>query len=112
MKKLLVGLLMVPCMAQAEFETGNTLLADLQASGLVSRAVALGYIKGVADVYMHVTFCPPGAGSGITAGQVQDIVRNYLEINPAIRHKTAESIINDALKKTWPCANNNNRGRI
>jgi hypothetical protein len=38
------------------------------------------------------------------------MIRNYLENMPAIRHKTAESIINDALKKVWPCPQRGGRG--
>ena len=111
MRKLLATLLLVPAIAHAEFETGNSLLADIQSSSVGQRMHALGYIKGVADVYMHVTFCPPNGGAGITAGQINDMVRNHLEMNPATRHKTAESLINGVLKSAWPCPTNG-RNRI
>lgn len=110
MRRLIVSLLFIPAMAHAEFETGNSLLADLQSSSIGQRMHALGFVKGVADVYVNVTFCPPNNSAGITAGQLNDMVKNYLEINPAIRHRTAESIINDLFKRTWPCPTNN-RGR-
>lgn len=109
MKKLLVSLLLVPALAHAEFESGNSLLADIQSAEIGKRMHALGYVKGVADVYVNVTFCPPRNAS-ITAGQISDMVRNHLEMNPAIRHQTAESIINGVLTKAWPCpANRGNR---
>jgi hypothetical protein len=110
MKKLLVGLLMVPALAHAEFESGNSLLADIQSAEIGKRMHALGYVKGVADVYVNVTFCVPKNAS-ITAGQISDMVRNHLEMNPAIRHHTAESIINGVLTKAWPCAANG-RNRV
>lgn len=103
LRKTLAALLMVPSMAMAEFESGNTLLNQMQSSGVAEQMHALGYVKGVIDVYMNVTICPPNNGVGITGAQVRDMIKNYLENNPAIRHKTAESIINDAFKKLWPC---------
>lgn len=107
MRKLLIALLMIPSLSRAEFFTGNDLLRLL--NGNISDQIqALGYVQGVFDVYLHVTICPPGGGGSITAGQIQDMIKNYLTNVPAVRHKTAESIINDALKQAWPCAN---RGR-
>lgn len=103
MRKTLAALLMVPSMAMAEFESGNTLLTQLQSKEMLERLHAVGYIKGVVDVYLNVTICPPNNGSGVTAGQMSDMIKNYLENTPAIRHRTAESIINDAFKKVWPC---------
>ena len=111
MRKLLAALLMVPALSHAEFETGNSLLSKMQSIHLVEKSVALGFIKGVADVYVYVTFCPPNNAANITAGQLSDMVQNHLEANPAIRHRTAESIIGDLFKRTWPCQNNN-KGRI
>lgn len=110
MRRFLAVLLVIPCLARAEFETGNSLLANLQSASVGERMHALGYIKGVVDVYLHVTICPPNGGNGITAGQLNDMIKNYLQNAPAIRHKTAESIINDALKQVWPCPQRGGRG--
>lgn len=110
MRRFLAVLLFIPCLARAEFETGNSLLSRMQSTSVGERMHALGYIKGVVDVYLYVTICPPGGGDNVTAGQIQDMIRNYLENMPAIRHKTAESIINDALKKVWPCPQRGGRG--
>lgn len=104
MKRILVGLLFVPMMAHAEFFTGNKLLGLLQ-SNTLDQVHALGYIQGVFDAHMGSSICPP---SNVTAGQVNDMIKNYLENSPAIRNKTADIIIRDALKSIWPCAN---RGR-
>ena len=101
MKKLIASLLFVPCMASAEFMTGNNLHSKMNGD-FGDKMLALGFIQGVFDVYVSVTFCSP---DNITAGQVSDMVKKYLDNNPSTRHKTAESLINEALKQVWPCAN-------
>lgn len=90
MKKLLVVLLLVPSLARAEFFTGNDLLRLINGNGY-EQIQAIGFIQGVFDVYVSVTICPP---SRVTAGQLNDMIKNYLTNVPATRHKTAESLIN------------------
>jgi hypothetical protein len=102
-KKWVAAVLMVPSIASAEFFSGNDILSKLDSSETMQRIHAMGFVQGVYDVYTSVTFCPP---AGVTAGQARDIARNFLYHNPAIRHKTAESLINEAFKQVWPCANN------
>jgi len=109
MKKLLASLLFVPCMASAEFLSGNDLLARINSDEVLHRMFALGYVAGVSDAQQHVISCP---SAGVTNGQVRDVVKSYLEANPGIRHKTADMLIADALKQVWPCANRNNRGGV
>jgi hypothetical protein len=104
MKKLIASLLFVPCMANAEFMDGNTLLSKMNDSDVIPRAVSLGYVQGVIDVFVRTKVCPP---QNITAGQARDVVKSYLEANPGIRHKTADLLVTDALKQVWPCANRN-----
>jgi len=104
MKKLLAGLLLIPCLARAEFYTGNDLLTKLNSASTIEQTHALGYVMGVYDVYVDVTICSP---RGVTSGQVRDMVQNYLTNIPAQRHKTAESLINQALKQAWPCPQRN-----
>ena len=102
MKKLLIALLMVPAMARAEFLTGNQLLALLQSQEVLDRIHALGYIQGVTDANMSIVICPP---DNVTAGQVKDMIKNYLQNIPATRNRSADRIIQDALKSVWPCQN-------
>jgi hypothetical protein len=87
MKKLIASLLFVPCMASAEFLTGNDLLSRINSEETIHRMFALGYVAGVSDAQQHVFSCPP---LGVTNGQVRDVVKSYLEANPGIRHKTAD----------------------
>jgi hypothetical protein len=99
MKKLLISFLLCPIIANAEFFTGNDLLTRMNGSTL-DQMQALGFVQGVFDVYVDVTICPP---SNVTAGQLNDMIKNYLTNIPAHRHLTAESLINQALKSVWPC---------
>lgn len=105
MKKLLIVFLLLPAIVCAEFMTGNNLLEKQRSTSVVENMVALGYVQGVFDATQTAVHCASGA---ITAGQVNDMVRQYLEMYPSIRHKTADVILTDLFKKTWPCAN---RGR-
>ena len=99
--KLLAALACVVCVnAHAEFKDGNDLLNDINALDAFSRGVALGYITGVTDMGMGVVHCPP---PNVRAGQLQDMVKNYLTNTPAERHQTADVLVNKVLKMVWPC---------
>lgn len=99
MKKILCGLLLVPTIASAEFFTGNDLLRDMK-SDAMDQMHALGYVLGVVDVHTRNTICLP---DGVKAGQVQDVVKKFLEENPTIRHYSGDSLIQYRLEQVWPC---------
>jgi Rap1a immunity proteins len=99
MKKLLI-LLAFCGSAHAEFRDGNKLLSDLQGD-IYDRMHALGYIVGVADMGRGFVNCMP---ENATAGQISDMVKNYLINTPAERHLTGDVIVNKVLKAVWPCA--------
>lgn len=108
MRKLLITLLFAPTMAHAEFMTGNTLYRDMQ-SDVMDQMMALGYVLGAADAVINVTVCPP---AGVKAGQVYDIIKNFLEANPSIRHYSADVIVKTRLEAVWPCKDQGkSRGR-
>ena len=109
MRKLLATLLFVPTMAQAEFWTGNNLYNKLEDQDTIHKVQGIGYIMGVYDVYVNVTFCPPSE-VGITVGQIKDMVHAWLRANPNQRHRNAEALVNEAFKQAWPCANRSGRG--
>lgn len=104
MKKFVAALMFVPMMAHAEFMNGNILLEKLRSASAVENMVALGYVQGVFDTTQHAIHCAP---TSIIAGQINDLARQYLEQNPTIRNRTADMILSDLFKKTWPCANRN-----
>ena len=101
MRKAIILALALAGSAHAEFVDGNKLLSQIKDSGYFSQGHALGYIAGVADTGLGVIHCAP---SNLTAGQLNDMVRNYLENTPAERHLTGDTIVNKVLKTVWPCA--------
>ena len=108
MKKLIASLLFVPCMAQAEFLNGNQLYQRITSTDVSDRFYALGYVIGAYDMGVHIFFCPKNE-NGITAGQVSDIVKNYISANPGLRQQNADRMVRDALKQVWPCPGQNSR---
>jgi hypothetical protein len=104
MKKLIAVVMLMPTLAYAEFFSGNELLSKMNSADYMDRAQAIGYVQGVFDAGQHVKHCTPD-GAGVSAGQVQDIVKDYLNKNPATRNFSADLLITDALKRIWPCAN-------
>ncbi len=107
MRAALITLALVAGGARAEFMDGNTLLGDLRGDTPSARSFGLGYIVGVADALRNVAFCPP---DNVTAGQIRDMVRNYLDNTPAARHHTGDVIVTNVLKSVWPCAARPGRG--
>lgn len=91
--------------AQAEFMDGNKLLGNLKDSSYFGQGYGLGYIAGIADMGLGVIHCAP---SNVTAGQLNDMLKNYLENTPAERHQSGDVIVNRVLKSMWPCAKRGN----
>ncbi len=100
MRKLALIAALVCGTAHAEFMTGNDLMGRFNGND-IQQMVALGYVMGVFDATMDATHCPP---ANVTAGQVQDIVKNHLIATPATRHYAADAQVRYILGKTWPCA--------
>lgn len=109
MKKLIAIALMIPAMAYAEFRTGNQLLAEIQSDSVVERMASLGYVMGVTDAFRLINHCPP---NNVTAGQLQDMVKNYLINNPQLRHHTGDAIVMMVLRQAWPCENKKGATRL
>lgn len=110
MRKLLIALLFVPTIAQAEFWTGNKLYEKLTSTETSDRIQAMGYVMGVYDVAVHALFCPPGSETYITVGQIRDMASNWLGNNPHRRNESAEKLVIEAYRQAWPCRNRNSRG--
>ena len=109
MKKLLLCVaLCVTSTANAAFVSGNDLFRHLTDTTYYAQGYALGYILGVSDVFSGDSHCLP---QGVNAGQVRDVVKNFLEATPEVRHRPADVIVYAILKNTWPCANKQNKGR-
>ena len=101
MKRLLLTIGACVCLsAHAEFKDGNALYNDIRDSSYFSQGVGLGYIMGAADASRGVAHCIP---PNVTAGQVLDMTKQYLEEYPALRHFTADMIVGRVLGRVWPC---------
>jgi hypothetical protein len=105
MKKLLAVALFAPAVASAGFMTGNDLLSRMNGDN-ISQIQAIGYVQGVYDAYSNFVFCPP---NGVSAGQVNDMIKNYITNTPATRNKSADILIGAALKGVWPCEDKGKR---
>ena len=69
------------------------------------QSLCLGYIEAVSDAsevnaVNGYEACVPEA---VTAGQLQDVVVQYLQLNPADRHLSAVGLVAHALSKAFPC---------
>lgn len=100
MKKLLILAALCAGTAHAEFIDGNKLLADMNGSH-GQQMSALGYVMGVADTLTSVVICMP---ENVTSGQINDMVKNYLNNVPRERNLSGDVIVSKVLKATWPCA--------
>lgn len=104
---LIVVLLLFVCnIAQAYFETGNSLFAKVsrQPTGDTHNYSELmsgvGYIVGVFDAYRgEYYYDAPG---GLTQGQIVDIAKKYLEEHPEKRHKPAIELLLEAFQEAFP----------
>ena len=100
MKRLLLAISTTVCFSvHAEFKDGNKLLSDMTGSH-GNQMLALGYVMAVADALGGITHCAP---ENVTAGQLHDMTKKFLEENPAVRHVSADAIISRLLTRMWPC---------
>jgi hypothetical protein len=101
-KEIIIPLLfsLVSISATAGFWDGNKLLSDINSETYSGKALALGYVIGVHDSFDTWLFCTPENSS---QGQLRDVVKKYIENNPAIRHKSADTLIVNALQQSFPC---------
>lgn len=100
MKKILVGLMLVCGVAQAEYTNGNALLDRMSSSDAVDKMYALGYIVGVADTHENVNLCVQNT---VTKGQLYDVVHQFLRSKPQLRDLPADVLVLLALGEHWRC---------
>lgn len=77
------------------------LLCGSAHANFYEQGTAIGYIMGVADTGLGIVHCTP---ANATAGQLNDMMKNYLTNTPAHRHRSADVLVNHVLKSMWPCA--------
>jgi hypothetical protein len=107
--KYILGLLIAACTitGHTAFKDGNRLLNDMNDSSTVGQMVALGYVIGVTDSFSSIVHCAP---SNVTAGQVRDMVKNFLVNQPQRRHQAADMLVLEVLVQAWPCPKHKRSG--
>ena len=100
MKKILVGLILVCGVAQAEYTNGNALLDRMSSFDAVDKMYALGYIVGGADTHENVNLCVQNT---VTKGQLYDVVHQFLRSKPQLRDLPADVLVLLALGEHWRC---------
>lgn len=96
--------------ASAQFYSGNKLWEVCSEKGAAFNfGVCSGYVLGVYDSIMSpisqrsvlARICEPDQ---LQAGQLRDIVINYLQARPEERHMQASVIVMNALARAYPCS--------
>jgi len=107
MKKVLMALVIAVNTSSvfAGFTNGNELYQWLQESENPSGSsfktgLYSGYIAGVVDTVDGIQFCTT---SGVTRGQNSAVVAKYLKNNPEKWSQSADTLVIDAMKQTFPC---------
>lgn len=100
MKKVLVGLMLVCGVAQAEYTNGNALLDRMSSSDAVDKMYALGYVVGVADTHENGILCIQNT---VTKGQLYDVVHQFLRSKPQLRDLSGDVLVLLALGEHWRC---------
>lgn len=101
-------LLLISC-GTANAYTGNDLLRNLKAYdknnpdlvAVYEEGVGFGYIQGAKHVLSDAKLiCIPET---VTYGQARSVVQKYLESNPEALHRSAHTLVANALMATFPC---------
>ena len=107
-KQLMRGTLLTAVIAGApdaaarEFMSGNYLYGQCSSTVYFERGFCQGYIIGVINTLSQRVFCFPDSA---TAGQAEDVVKQWLEGHPEVRHLAAERLVALALFEAFPCRN-------
>jgi hypothetical protein len=106
---LVASILLFASTVVADFYDGNGLKLGLDTfnnpDALSSRELmqgtgAVGYVAGLADAFDSVGHCLP---SGVTKGQLADVVLQHLNRVPELRHHAASALVRAALARAFPC---------
>jgi hypothetical protein len=108
MKAVAIALTMLATSAQAEFITGNDLLAYMNGTE-TQQSLAMGYVAGAFDAATGSRICPP---PNVTLRQVRDMTRQALERLPAERLASADVFVVGVASNAWPCRQQPRRSDI
>ena len=101
MKYLLAAtLLLLPCLARAEFDTGNDVWSVCTDNAAGHNYLCVGMTTAYFDMMLAAGYqCASPAADRV---QVRDVVLKYLSDNPAIRNRPASQLAMTSLTETMP----------
>jgi hypothetical protein len=102
---LLIPVLLGAPLARAEFKDGNQLLHVCTSTDVADNANCAGYLASAVDAHPAVgqyqgRIC---ISPDVALSQVRDVVMNFLEDKPELRHYVAASIVLEAIAEAFPC---------
>jgi Rap1a immunity proteins len=91
--------------SKADYIDGNRLLDECTSLAFERKMFCLGYIDAISDAMQHqpVNGFEGCVSTAVGAGQVQDIVVDFLHEHPADRHLAAEGTVARAISEAFPC---------
>lgn len=81
------------------FWTGNGFLEVMRDESNPMRLIPLGYIVGIDDALNNIHW---EHSDKVTPRQLVDIVKNYLEENPGVRHEPIYILVLNAFSEEFP----------
>ena len=88
--------------ASAFFLNGNQLYAKMTSPESSDTIIASAYITGAFDgITLHMKELSSSVSKEVSARQIRDIVKLYLEKHPEMRHQIAAKLIQDALLEAF-----------
>lgn len=107
MKKILILVLLLTISTTSfsggNYETGEKLINSIRSSNEIDRVYAIGYINGVLDGYIVGVNSDICLGTGVTANQLVQITKNYLEKHPETWKYAARILVIFAISDVYPC---------
>ena len=110
---LLVGLCTPSWAAEGAFESAGALLKYMTGSDIEPKlrgfysGYALGYVVGIADVQDGVRNPTTGfcfdLPAGVNKGLIFQAVKGHLESRPESGRRAAETLVQEALARAFPC---------
>lgn len=95
-------LLSVSSQVQAQFFTGNDLHTHCTRPGYFADGFCFGYVTSAYDSMMLDRFtCPKSRG--VSAQQLVDVVKQFLQKNPAVRNQAASGLVRVAIGEAFDC---------
>jgi len=103
----------VPSPANADFQTGNSLLSICRNFQIMMAVNIMnedgltcgGYVQGIVDVLLHQSVYGNNicTHKDVRLSQYIDAIVSYLQKRPGIRHYAGYSLVAEALSETFPC---------